>query len=134
MLRIINLLHSILTKKYPKRIILIAWTCLIVFLSLADFSKDSEKEFKIPHLDKVAHVLMYFSYTYLLLAAQLYNSAKYPVMVFGYSLIFGILMEILQHTHFIHRSGDFFDFAFNFSGSLIALILYPFFVKKIRPR
>ena len=104
---------------------------LIMYLSLTGsdtFEKISF--FNIPFLDKILHFGMYF----VLMSAIIFENRKtlkntgHLFLIALIPLLYGILMEMLQSTLTVSRSGSFYDVVFNSAGILVSLLLwvYPF--------
>jgi VanZ family protein len=111
-------------KKY-KLTILVA--LIILYLSLAN-SQTFEKIplVDIPDFDKVVHLGMYF----VLMSVFIFENRK-PIIntsqLFLTGLIplfYGVLMEILQATLTITRSGSFFDALADAAGVLLSILLW----------
>jgi len=111
-------------KKY-KFTILVA--LIILYLSLAN-SQTFEKIplVDIPDFDKVVHLGMYF----VLMSVIIFENRKTIIKkshLFLTGLIplfYGILMEILQSTITLTRSGSFFDALADAAGVLFSIILW----------
>jgi VanZ family protein len=100
---------------------------IILYLSLTNsqtFNKIPLVD--IPNLDKVVHFGMYF----VLMSVIIFENRKTITntsLLFLTGLIplfYGILMEILQATLTITRSGSFFDALANAAGILISILLW----------
>lgn len=117
-----------------KNIFSIIVALIIMYLSLA--SSDTFKKvptFNIPFLDKIVHFGMYF----VLMSVILFENRKILKGIGQFFLIaiipfiYGILMEILQATLTVTRSGSFFDVIFNSLGILISILLW-FWIKPLK--
>lgn len=86
--------------------------------------------------DKVYHAIAYFVFTVLwffTVTLLLSKKVKHPfTTVFSGALIFGTIVEILQHTTTQNRQGDYKDIIANITGTLVALIVIKFIIKKER--
>ncbi|MBN1182150.1 MAG: VanZ family protein [Bacteroidales bacterium] len=118
-----------LFKKYWK---LITWAIVIIYLSLFNTEKLGRvRHIKIPHLDKIAHFMMYFILAILLYASLSRDSAKKnvkkPAISFGISLLYGGLMELLQYLLTSYRTADKYDMLFNTIGAILGVAGYEFY-------
>ncbi|WP_223267151.1 VanZ family protein [Polaribacter sp. IC073] len=85
-------------------------------------------DISISHLDKWQHCLAYFTLSLSWLFAVYKENKKY-LIVFA-CVVFGIIIEILQHTLTNYRTGDYFDVIANSLGVLIGLLVYNQVFKK----
>ena len=104
----------------------------VIYLSLSSVNNGITVP-KIPHLDKVAHILMYFGLTSSWLFAlhqrmTLYFYEKF--MIFLGIVLFGIFLEVMQHVLTQDRSGDLFDGIANAFGTTVAILLFNFWIVK----
>lgn len=110
------------------------WMIFIIILSLLPVSNlNIPKVITIPHLDKLAHMFMYFVYTLLLVFGfRIYNQGdfknRYYVISLVVAIILGGLTEIAQGILFssFSRQKDLMDFLANTAGALFALIICCF--------
>ncbi|SHF32027.1 VanZ family protein [Dysgonomonas macrotermitis] len=83
-------------------------------------------EFLIP-TDKIVHFLMYMglsgatAFNYIHAKRGHINMLKLLVFAFAFPILYGGLIEIIQHYYFPPRSGDWFDFLADALGALSAL-------------
>lgn len=110
------------------------WACLVLFLSLFSANKlPSPSWLMFPHVDKVAHFVMYFVFALVLIHdSQHYGKIKlkhgYIILISVFVVIgWGGFLEILQRIPSIHRNSDFFDFLANTAGAVVASVLYGIF-------
>lgn len=104
----------------------IGWTLLIAVLCLVRFTN-------LPNIgvsggDKYVHFTLHFVFTmlwghYFWLKLNEIALTKI-VFVVASSLCYGILIEILQETLTTTRHADIFDVLANFSGAIVALVLF----------
>ena len=109
----------------------IVWAFVVLGLS-AMSGENVEKLplINVPNIDKVAHFIMYFVFTFLMM----YDFTRFKGKVFSrmqiivFSLLVTILygggMELLQSIPRLHRSTDIKDFLANSSGAICAVLLY----------
>ena len=110
------------------------WMVVIIILSLLPTSNlHIPKAISIPHLDKLAHMFMYFVYTLLLIFGyRIYNQGNfkksYYLISFVFAIILGGVTEVAQGILFssFSRQKDLMDFFANTAGALFALIICCF--------
>ncbi len=101
------------------RVLASLWILVISYLSLGRISV-SEKGVSIQNLDKLAHFLMYFGLTYLLLKSFPQISKWW---IFGFAALFGFLMEYAQLKFTDYRNFDMYDLIANIIGALVCTLL-----------
>jgi VanZ family protein len=110
-----------------KNIFSILIALIIMYLSLANAQTFDKAPFiDIPNIDKAVHFCMYFGLM-LVIILENKNSIKSIGHLFLLGLIplsFGILMEILQATLTVTRSGSFFDALANSAGIFVSILLW----------
>jgi VanZ family protein len=110
-----------------KNIFSILIALIIMYLSLANAHTFDKAPFiDIPNIDKAVHFCMYFGLMLVILLENK-NSIKSIGHLFLLGLIplsFGILMEILQATLTVTRSGSFFDALANSAGIFVSILLW----------
>jgi len=90
--------------------------------------------FNIPFADKIIHFFLYFLLVILILFGSLRKSKNTLIIrkflfAFFISLLYGILMEVLQYFVFITRSADLMDIVANIAGSFIGLLTF-YYIKE----
>ena len=107
------------------------WGITIILLSLLSGNKiEKISLINFQHSDKVIHFFMYFVFSYFLYEGfrHQYNEIikiKNQIMiVLLISVIFGVVMEILQLTIATNRSAEILDFVSNLAGSVLAIVLF----------
>ena len=100
---------------------------LLLYLSLTNSEKFQKSPLvNIPFMDKIVHFGMYFIMMSVIIIEHrksLRNSGK----LFLFALIplsYGILMEILQATLTVTRTGDFYDALADAAGILVSIVLW----------
>lgn len=100
------------------------WLAFITFSSLTSFSGIDTGSFDIPYGDKLVHFAFYF------IAAVLgvfflreqgqwgFTQRKAFVVIFISTLVFGIIIEVLQYSLTTYREGELLDGIANGVGSL----------------
>jgi VanZ family protein len=101
-------------------------TIAIVYLSLM---KISFSQPKITNIDKWEHGLAYFTLTICWLFT-FYKKPKVKYIVVFACILFGILIEVLQHTLTIYRTGDYKDILANTLGVVLGLLVFNQILKK----
>ena len=100
--------------------------------------------FKIPNFDKIVHGCLYFPLAFFL-GAEFDLSKKRILTIMGPLItmlvvaFYGGLIEILQETIFLNRSGEWLDFLSDIIGGLTGLAVYylffrPFFHRLSNPK
>lgn len=116
------------------------WLAFITYSSLASFSGiDTDSlGFDIPHGDKIVHFIFYSMAAFLGVfyfweqrkwAVELRSSL---VLTFFLTLVFGIIIEIIQYSFTTDRQGDPFDVLANGIGSLWGIFIANFVFSKGR--
>lgn len=104
------------------------WTCSILLLCLEPASELPKVE--INNIDKLVHFTFYFGFIilwYLYLNSNSKNTnSKMPLILFFVSIIFGIIIELLQQIVTTSRKGDILDVISNCIGAFTALIVIFF--------
>lgn len=112
---------------------------LITSLSLFSFKEVGtiSKSINIPHFDKIAHFTFYYFATILgSLALKEFKGSfsfkKVSFYILFFSLIYGMVIEVLQFSFTENRQGDFLDVLANSLGALAGWIsLKLWFTKQI---
>lgn len=110
-----------------KNILSFSFAVIIVFLSLTGSKTfDDADFFRIPYLDKIAHLGMYFMFTSIILFEHRNSirNTKQLILMAIIPFIFGIAMELLQLYLTTDRSADLYDIFFNSAGVIIAAFLW----------
>ncbi len=105
-----NIIKNIMKNK----IILAVIIGLVALLSLVHIPKTNINPNPSLHIDKVVHIIMYFSIVFF--AMKVFPTKIYLVIIV--SISYGIMMEVLQgFTGF--RSMDFYDVVANSVGAIL---------------
>jgi VanZ family protein len=104
----------------------IGWTALIGVLCLV---KSSDlPSLHLSGTDKYVHFTFHFIFTLLWATYAVPNRKEHKIKkslkVVGYSLLYGILIEVLQETLTTTRHADIFDVLANLSGALTAFLVF----------
>lgn len=117
--------NSLVLKKATFSLAL-GWTLLIAVLCLLKFT--NLPAIRVSEADKYVHFTLHFVFTmlwgYYFWLKLNEIVLKKIVFVVTSSLCYGILIEILQETFTTTRHADIFDVLANFSGALVALVLF----------
>ncbi len=110
-----------------KNIFPILGALIIMYLSLTSSQTfDKIPLINIPNFDKIVHFGMYF----ILMSVTIFVNRKtikttgHLFLVGLIPLFYGILMEILQSTLTLTRTGSFYDALFNCAGILVSILLW----------
>jgi VanZ family protein len=110
-----------------KNIFTILVALIIMYLSLANsHTFDKIPLVDVPDFDKVVHLVMYFSLMSVIILENR-KTIKSPVrlvLIGTIPLFYGILMEILQATLTISRSGSFYDALADAAGVLLSILVW----------
>jgi VanZ family protein len=100
---------------------------IIMYLSLASsHTFDKVPLINIPNFDKIVHFGLYFGFMSVIILENR-TKLKNNRQLFLAGLIpflYGILMEILQATITVTRTGSFYDALANSSGILVSILLW----------
>ncbi len=108
-------------------IIAIIITITIAYLSLMKMPK---LEVSFSNLDKLYHLSAYFTLSLCwLLSFYRKPTLKYVIVIS--CIIFGIIIEVLQATLTVYRTGDYKDAFANTIGILLGLFVFNQILKKI---
>lgn len=112
----------------------ICWIIIITTLSLCTFEEFGTQEIFIPHLDKVVHFIFYFVASFLgvlLIREQTkgqLNLSRAVIISMLAVIIYGIVIEVIQNTFTLNRSGELYDVLANslgaFFGAGLIIILF----------
>jgi hypothetical protein len=110
-----------------KNIFTILVALIIMYLSLANsHTFDKISLIDVPNFDKVVHLGMYFGLMSVIILENR-KTIKRTVSLFLIGVIplfYGILMEILQSTLTVTRSGSFYDGLADAAGVLFSILLW----------
>lgn len=105
----------------------------IAFLSFYSSNKQMELQITIPHIDKVAHFIMYFFMGRVVLRS-FYLSRKFLTRYITYSILisfsYGVICELIQYQFIEGREGDVFDALVNLAGAVVGALYYSRYKKE----
>lgn len=107
--------------------IAIAITIAVVYLSLIKMPK-LNVTIKFGHLDKIQHCIAYLCLSLSWLVSTKKRIKKFIVVLL--CIVFGMIIEVLQHTLTSYRTGDVLDVVANTIGILIGLLVFNKYSKK----
>lgn len=114
-------------QKFKIKPLSLFWAFIILLLSLLSFQNiEKEKLELIPHLDKLAHLSMYFILSFLMSIDYFKKTKKKIMSIFipaAISILYSGILELLQYFS-TYRSVDIYDFLFNCIGSVMGVILF----------
>lgn len=124
-----NMLASSITSPNPRpaglalwRAATIAYMALVATASLLPIGLG--RAGGVPHIDKLAHLLMYMGMAFLL--CRSFNADKSParrrLVCLGCAVVFGVLMEVLQYAFAPSRSFSLADIIANTLGAGIGTL------------
>lgn len=100
-------------------IVALIYSALIIYLGLSESDSISISNFDVN--DKLAHLLSFLLFYYLWHKTFVnWFDDKASLYLFGFALIFGILIELGQKYLTLTRSAEFLDLVFNLIGILLA--------------
>ena len=106
-------------------IIAVLYSCILAAICL--ISLEDVPKVNLTHIDKLFHFGTYAMLTFLWFAGFRYSLKKEKTQAIFYatlfSILFGIVIEVLQHTLTTYRSMDVFDVIANTLGALLAAFL-----------
>jgi VanZ family protein len=111
---------------FIKNLFSIGLGLLILYLSLTPGSDFNEGFLKIPHADKIAHFIMYFT----LMSVIIFENRKLVKLTRDLLLLaiipftYGIIIEILQSLLTTTRTGSIYDIVFNLAGIIFSILLW----------
>ena len=110
----------------------------VTFASLYSFSDVDTPSLGIPHLDKAVHFTFYFVASILgVLFLRERTDGEIPIkkallLMLFFTIAFSILMEVLQYSFTLHRTGDILDGIANTIGSICGVVISKIFFAKNR--
>jgi len=113
----------------------IVWGIIIVILSAVPGNYFPEIQSFSDWLspDKIVHITLYFVFCFFVQKGIIkhYHHYKKPLLIGAlFVVIFGGLMEIMQHYLFTGRNGNIFDFLANLFGCILSYTLILYIVRK----
>ncbi|WP_181248534.1 VanZ family protein [Flavobacterium magnum] len=110
------------------------WTALVTYFCLVNFNDLPTVSAK--NFDKIGHLTFHFGLTalwFLYFRFQKRNENRKALLIsFGFSFVYGVLLEIVQANFTDTRSGDIADVAANTVGGLIAVLACSVLAKPMK--
>ncbi len=111
---------------FLKPLLWLAIICYGLFLPAKDLPV--KPLLQIPHFDKIVHFGLFFVFSLLLFRPFKKLNTKYLLWAPVTALIFGILLESVQHTLSASRSSNIYDLLANTGGILVSILAFRAFV------
>ena len=106
----------------------VSWMLLVAYSCLTSFSGDDLPSFNIPHIDKVVHFGFYFIGAILgTMALREVSKGEISLkkglfVILMVVIVFGMIIEVLQHAYTLDREGDIFDVLANSFGAVCGVL------------
>lgn len=115
------------------------WLVVITYLStMSPGSVPKMSNMHIPHLDKLVHCVMYLVLSFLLSLVLVRKYEVYTisivVVVFLFTVSYGIAMELVQKYVVKTRTGDIIDALANSIGAIMGIVAFYYMYKKRNSR
>ena len=114
------------------KVLFISWMMFVTFSSLFSFSGIGTSRFNIPHMDKVVHFTFYAVMVLLGYLAipkskeQDIGKSKLLWYIVLFAVLYGIIIEVLQHVATADRHGDPIDALANSTGAIVGMLAVRF--------
>lgn len=110
----------------------IVWAILITVFCLVQFK--TVPLGSVSHLDKVVHAFFYFVLTFLVqlnwkVSNLNWSSRTQAVVSVVGTILFGVLIELLQETFTATRHADVLDVIANSVGALLSVVAFKLYVR-----
>ena len=121
-----------MVKNLVFKVLFISWMMFVTFFSLFSFSDVDTSRFNIPHIDKAVHFTFYFLMVVLAYLAKTKGELKkngrlkllwYIVL---FAIVYGIIIEVIQHVATNDRHGDPLDALANSTGAIVGMLVLRF--------
>ena len=106
----------------------IVWLLVVCFLSLMPSgSSVNQKWLSWPHIDKIAHGIMYAILSFTMLKFLQKTSVRQPIIyVVLFCIVLGVCIEFLQSSKLINRNFEIADIIANIIGTFAGIIITKF--------
>jgi len=114
------------------KVLFISWMMFVTFFSLFSFSDLDTSRFDIPHMDKAVHFTFYFVMVLLAFLAsikkelQVNGTLKLLWYIVLFAIVYGIIIEAIQHVATDNRHGDPLDAIANSTGAIVGMLVLRF--------
>ena len=127
-----------MVKNLGYKVLFISWMMFVTFFSLFSFSKVDTSRFDIPHIDKAVHFTFYFVMVILAFMAKTkgewrdsHHTLKLLWYIVLFAILYGIVIEVIQHVATVDRHGDPLDAIANSTGAIAGMfVLRHLFLRK----
>lgn len=122
-------------KRFKYTLLFVSWLVFITSLSLFSMSQFGaiSDGLNIPHKDKIVHFGFYFfatifgSYALREFLRNKISLIQSAIRMFLFSVMYGMVIEVVQYGFTQDRHGDFFDFIANSIGAFCGLLLVKYY-------
>jgi VanZ family protein len=114
------------------KVLFISWMMFVTFFSLFSFSDLDTSRFDIPHMDKAVHFTFYFVMVLLAFLASIKKELQVNGMlkllwyIVLFAIVYGIIIEVIQHVATDNRHGDPLDVLANSIGAIVGMLVIRF--------
>jgi VanZ family protein len=123
-------MQRLIKNLFKDNFFLIAAFVITIVISCLSLIKTPKIDTGFSNIDKLYHLFAYFTLSlFWLFSFYKKSSLKYFIVLA--CLIYGILIEVIQHTLTTYRTGDYKDAIANTLGSIFGLIVFNQIKKKI---
>ena len=116
-------------KKFISQIA-VFYTLILIILSLVPIPDVGLPRFKLLELDKLIHFIMYLIMA-ITWGLKIENFSKRKIEISTYLILFGLVLEILQHVLPFGRYFDLGDLVANSIGVLFGIFILYYLKKKL---
>ena len=110
--------------------IAVYYTLILIILSLVPIPDLGLPRFKLLEFDKLIHFIMYLIFA-LIWGLKIENFLERKMEISAYLILFGLVLEILQHLLPFGRYFDLGDFVANSIGVLFGVFILYYLKKKL---
>ena len=110
--------------------IAVYYTLILIILSLTPIPDLGLPRFKLLEFDKLIHFIMYLIFA-LIWGLKIENFLERKMEISAYLILFGLVLEILQHLLPFGRYFDLGDFVANSIGVLFGVFILYYLKKKL---
>ena len=111
-------------------LITVYYTLILIILSLVPVPDLGLPRFKLLELDKLIHFIMYLIFA-MIWGLKVENFLERKMEISAYLILFGLVLEILQHVLPFGRYFDLGDFVANSIGVLFGVFILYYLKKKL---
>ena len=111
-------------------LITVYYTLILIILSIVPVPDLGLPQFKLLEFDKLIHFIMYLIFA-LIWGLKIENFLERKMEISAYLILFGLVLEILQHVLPFGRYFDLGDFVANSIGVLFGVFILYYLKKKL---